>query len=57
VGRIREALDEDRFVLYSQPIVPLKGGRASEELLIRMVGRNGEIIEPVNSWAWPRNTA
>jgi PAS domain S-box-containing protein len=48
VGRIREALDEDRFVLYSQPIVPLKGGRASEELLIRMVGRNGEIIEPVN---------
>ena len=46
VGRIREALDEDRFVLYSQPIVPLKGGRASEELLIRMAGRNGEIIEP-----------
>ncbi|MGA7834284.1 MAG: EAL domain-containing protein [Acidimicrobiales bacterium] len=46
VGRIREALDEGRFVLYSQPIIPLKGGRASEELLIRMVGRDGEIIEP-----------
>ena len=38
VGRIREALDEDRFVLYAQPIVPLKGGQASEELLLRMVG-------------------
>ena len=46
VGRIREALDEDRLVLYSQPIVPLKGGNPSEELLIRMVGRNGEIIGP-----------
>jgi PAS domain S-box-containing protein len=46
VGRIREALDEDRLVLYTQPIVPLKGGTPSEELLIRMVGRNGEIIGP-----------
>lgn len=26
IGRIREALDEDRLVLYSQPIVPLRGG-------------------------------
>jgi PAS domain S-box-containing protein len=46
VGRIREALDEDRLVLYSQPIVPLRGGRPSEELLIRMEGRNGELIAP-----------
>jgi PAS domain S-box-containing protein len=46
VGRIREALEEDRFVLYSQPIVPLTGGRPSEELLIRMVGREGEVIAP-----------
>jgi PAS domain S-box-containing protein len=46
VGRIREALDEDRLVLYSQPIVPLRGGQPSEELLLRMVGRNGEIIGP-----------
>jgi PAS domain S-box-containing protein len=46
VGRIRDALDEDRFVLYSQPIVPLAGGRPSEELLLRMIGRNGEIIAP-----------
>jgi PAS domain S-box-containing protein len=46
VGRIREALDEDKFILYSQPIVPLAGGEASEELLLRMVGRKGETIPP-----------
>lgn len=46
VGRIREALDEDRLVLYSQPIVPLRGGRDSEELLIRMISRGGELIPP-----------
>jgi PAS domain S-box-containing protein len=46
VGRIREALDEDRFVLYAQPIVPLTGGQPSEELLLRMVGRNGDVIAP-----------
>ena len=46
VGRIREALDEDRFVLFSQPIVPLRGGCPSSELLIRMKGRNGEVIGP-----------
>ena len=28
VGRIRDAIDEDRLVLYSQPIVPLSGGAA-----------------------------
>ena len=46
VGRIRDALDENRMVLYSQPIVPLRGGKPSEELLIRMVDRNGEIVGP-----------
>lgn len=48
VGRVREALDEGRFVLYSQPIVPLHGGKGSEELLLRIVGRDGEIISPGN---------
>ncbi len=38
IGRIRDALDEDRMLLYSQPIVPLAGGRPSQELLLRMVG-------------------
>ncbi len=46
VGRIREALDEDRLVLFSQPIVPLAGGELHEELLLRMMGRNGEYIAP-----------
>ena len=46
IGRIRDALDEDRFALYAQPIVPLAGGEPSEELLLRMVGRGDEIILP-----------
>ena len=46
VGRIRDALDEDRMVLYSQPIIPLGNGEGGEELLLRMVGRAGEIILP-----------
>jgi PAS domain S-box-containing protein len=46
LGKTREALDEDRLVLYSQPIVPLTGDQPSEELLLRMVGRDGSIISP-----------
>ena len=46
VGRIREALDEDRLVLYSQPIVSLHGDQSSEELLLRMLGRHNEVIAP-----------
>ena len=46
IGRIRDAIDENRLVLYSQPIVSLTGGRSSEELLLRMIGRDGEIIQP-----------
>jgi EAL domain-containing protein (putative c-di-GMP-specific phosphodiesterase class I) len=46
VGKIREALDEDRLVLYSQPIVPLTGHPPTAELLVRMKGRNEELIPP-----------
>ena len=47
VGRIRDALDDARLVLYSQPIVPLSAdAKPSEELLVRMVGLKGEIIAP-----------
>jgi PAS domain S-box-containing protein len=47
VGRIRDALDEDRLILYSQPIVALTArAKRSEELLVRMVGQDGEIIRP-----------
>jgi PAS domain S-box-containing protein len=47
VGRIRDALDENRLVLYSQPIIPLTTrANRSEELLIRMLGRDGKIVPP-----------
>jgi diguanylate cyclase (GGDEF)-like protein/PAS domain S-box-containing protein len=47
LGEIRAAIEEERLVLYSQAIVPLTGGHHSEELLVRMVGRDGELIQPV----------
>jgi PAS domain S-box-containing protein len=46
LGRTRDAIDEGRLVLYSQPIVALKDGEPSEELLLRMIGRDGEVIPP-----------
>jgi PAS domain S-box-containing protein len=46
VGRIRDALDENRLVLYSQPIVPLGRAHPAEEILLRMVDRDGEIVLP-----------
>ena len=46
LGRIRDAIDENRLVLYSQPIVPLADGRPGEELLLRMIGRDNEVILP-----------
>ena len=49
LSRINEALDFDRFVLYAQPIIPIKnigGVRPQFEILIRMLGKQGEIIPP-----------
>jgi PAS domain S-box-containing protein len=46
VGRTRDALSEGRLVLYSQPIVPLSDGNLSQELLLRMVDRDGDVIPP-----------
>ena len=47
LGRIRDALDEDRFVLYAQPIVDLMTGQTVQhELLLRMRSEDGEIIAP-----------
>src|SRR3984957_2679655 len=46
--RIREALDQGRFVLHAQPIVELASGDvAQEELLLRMVDHAGELIPPL----------
>jgi PAS domain S-box-containing protein len=47
VGRLRDALDDERLVLYAQPIVALSArAQATQELLIRMVGRGGQVIAP-----------
>ncbi|MCB1858158.1 MAG: EAL domain-containing protein [Gammaproteobacteria bacterium] len=48
-NRIRDALEEHRFVLYQQQIKPLgdvSGPEEMREFLVRMVGENGEIISP-----------
>ena len=47
LGRIRDALDEDRLVLYAQPIVDLMTGQTVQhELLLRMRSEDGGIIPP-----------
>jgi diguanylate cyclase (GGDEF)-like protein/PAS domain S-box-containing protein len=44
-ARIRDALEEDRLILHSQPIVELGSGRvARHELLLRMETEEGEIL-------------
>jgi EAL domain-containing protein (putative c-di-GMP-specific phosphodiesterase class I) len=49
VERIRDALDENRLIVYSQPIVDLEtGGVAREELLVRMVDPQGDKIPPAS---------
>lgn len=49
VERIREGIEEDRFVVYTQPIVDLKSGVvAREELLVRMRNELGDIIPPAS---------
>jgi diguanylate cyclase (GGDEF)-like protein/PAS domain S-box-containing protein len=47
VTRIQQALEEDCFCLYAQPIIPLNGRTdVHYELLIRMIDNKGEIIPP-----------
>jgi PAS domain S-box-containing protein len=47
LGRIRDALDEDRLVLFAQPIVDLSTGETVQrELLIRMRERDGTLVAP-----------
>jgi diguanylate cyclase (GGDEF)-like protein/PAS domain S-box-containing protein len=49
VERIRDALTENRLAVYAQPIVDLEtGGVAREELLVRMVDRQGDKIPPAS---------
>jgi PAS domain S-box-containing protein len=47
LGRIRDALDNDRMVIYFQPIVDLRTGETVQrELLLRMRGEDGSVILP-----------
>lgn len=50
VTRITHAFQENRFVLYCQSILPLRGAKEGDpyyyEILLRMRGENGEIIPP-----------
>ncbi|HEY4582082.1 MAG TPA: diguanylate cyclase [Lysobacter sp.] len=49
VGRLRAALDEDRFVLYGQRIAPLRGGEDAPhyEVLVRLCDREGVAVPPM----------
>jgi diguanylate cyclase (GGDEF)-like protein/PAS domain S-box-containing protein len=49
VARINRALEEERFELFYQPIVPIGGGKGDwphYELLLRMRDERGEIVAP-----------
>jgi diguanylate cyclase (GGDEF)-like protein len=49
IGRLQKALDEDRFLLYAQDIVPVSGASRQGrhcELLVRMVDERGELVPP-----------
>jgi len=47
VGRIRDALDQDRFLFHAQPIVDLATGAVVQnELLLRMLNSDGTLVLP-----------
>ena len=47
VSQIHKALEENRFCLYAQPIVPLGDSKGKHyEILIRMILENGKVISP-----------
>jgi PAS domain S-box-containing protein len=47
LARIREALEDDRFLLHAQPIIDLASGETVQhELLIRMLDEQGGLVPP-----------
>jgi PAS domain S-box-containing protein len=47
IGRVRDAMDEDRLVVAAQPIVEVATGElSSQELLVRLRNRAGELVAP-----------
>jgi diguanylate cyclase (GGDEF)-like protein/PAS domain S-box-containing protein len=46
-SRLRRALEEDRFVVFAQPIVPIySAGLPRYELLVRMIDDSGGLVPP-----------
>ena len=48
IARLTRALEEDRFELYCQPIVPLNGGSRHYEVLLRLRDEAGHLVPPVD---------
>ena len=49
ISRLKQALEDDRFTLYYQPVVPCAGGSSRErhiEILLRMIDEDGTLIRP-----------
>ncbi len=47
VGKLRDAIDNDKFRLMFQPIVEIATGRITHhEVLLRLVGDNGKLVSP-----------
>ena len=47
INRIEADIDNDSFVLHAQPVVDLNTGEtAHQELLIRMIGDQGDLVPP-----------
>jgi diguanylate cyclase (GGDEF)-like protein/PAS domain S-box-containing protein len=47
VARLRDALEQDRFVLLAQPVLALRSGEVElHELLLRVPGDDGELCGP-----------
>lgn len=48
IGRVQQALREDDFVLYGQPVMPLQDDTvpAHYEILLRLQGEDGDVLSP-----------
>jgi PAS domain S-box-containing protein len=47
LGRVRDAIDQDRLMLYSQPIFDLSTGeQVRQELLVRIRAEDGSVVMP-----------
>ena len=49
IDRVRAAIDEERLALHAQPIIELASGEpVMEELLVRMLDEDGNVISPTS---------